>query len=122
MPHEDQKWPVHVERHRPAHVYRGQTERQRRRGGTLESVLVGPQDVADRFVSFLAAAGVEVVSLSCKGIVTAAEVGTLGRDEVLSFVQGGCACNPTSTAPSCFPEMPATGFLRANYRIDRREP
>jgi maleate cis-trans isomerase len=42
-----------------------------------------PRDVAERFVSFL---GVEVVSLSCKGIVTAAEVGTLGRDEVLSFV------------------------------------
>jgi maleate cis-trans isomerase len=43
-----------------------------------------PRDVAERFVSFLGE--VEVVSLSCKGIVTAAEVGTLGRDEVLSFV------------------------------------
>lgn len=45
-----------------------------------------PQDVATRFVSFLGAAGIEVVSLSCQGIVTAAEVGTLGRAEVLSFV------------------------------------
>lgn len=45
-----------------------------------------PQDVSERFVSFLAGAGIEVVSLSCQGIVTAAEVGTLGRDEVLSFV------------------------------------
>ncbi len=45
-----------------------------------------PSDVADRFVSFLSSAGISVVSLSCKGIVTAAEVGTLGRDEVLSFV------------------------------------
>lgn len=46
-----------------------------------------PSDVADRFAAFLAAAGITVVSLSCKGIVTAAEVGTLGRDDVLSFVK-----------------------------------
>jgi maleate cis-trans isomerase len=45
-----------------------------------------PRDVAMSFGAFLAAADIEVVSLSCKGIVTAAEVGTLGRDEVLSFV------------------------------------
>jgi maleate cis-trans isomerase len=45
-----------------------------------------PADVAQRFVEFLARAGVEVVALSCRGIVTAAEVGTLGRDEVLEFV------------------------------------
>jgi maleate cis-trans isomerase len=45
-----------------------------------------PLEVASRFVSFLGTAGVEVLSLSCKGIVTAAEVGALGRDEVLSFV------------------------------------
>jgi maleate cis-trans isomerase len=45
-----------------------------------------PRDVAARFVSFLGAAGIEAVSLSCEGIVTAAEVGTLGRDAVLSFV------------------------------------
>jgi maleate cis-trans isomerase len=45
-----------------------------------------PRDVAESFAAFLATAGIEVVSLSCKGIVTAAEVGTLGRGEVLSFV------------------------------------
>jgi maleate cis-trans isomerase len=45
-----------------------------------------PQDVAERFAAFLAAAGIEVVSLSCRGIVTAAEVGTLDRDAVLEFV------------------------------------
>ena len=45
-----------------------------------------PQDVADRFAEFLATAGIEVVSLSCKGIITAAEVGTLGREDVLDFV------------------------------------
>jgi maleate cis-trans isomerase len=45
-----------------------------------------PADVARRFVDFLGQAGVEVVALSCRGIVTAAEVGTLGRDAVLDFV------------------------------------
>ncbi|MBO2453729.1 aspartate/glutamate racemase family protein [Actinomadura barringtoniae] len=45
-----------------------------------------PEDVAGRFAAFLAHAGVEVVSLSCEGIITAAEVGTLGRDAVLEFV------------------------------------
>jgi maleate cis-trans isomerase len=45
-----------------------------------------PEDVAARFVSFLGSAGIEAVSLSCEGIVTAAEVGTLGREAVLSFV------------------------------------
>ena len=46
-----------------------------------------PPDVASRFVSFLSLAGISVVSLSCKGIVTAAEVGTLGREDVMSFVK-----------------------------------
>ncbi|MEU5879098.1 maleate cis-trans isomerase [Spirillospora sp. NPDC047279] len=45
-----------------------------------------PRDVADRFAAFLGHAGVEVVSMSCRGIITAAEVGTLGRAEVLDFV------------------------------------
>jgi maleate cis-trans isomerase len=45
-----------------------------------------PQDVADRFAGFLAAADIDVVSLSCRGIVTAAEVGTLGRADVVEFV------------------------------------
>jgi maleate cis-trans isomerase len=45
-----------------------------------------PQDVADRFAEFLAKADIDVVSLSCKGIITAAEVGTLGREDVLDFV------------------------------------
>src|SRR5262249_42263613 len=44
-----------------------------------------PADVAERFAAFLAHAGVEVVALSCRGIVTAAEVGTLGREDVLEF-------------------------------------
>jgi maleate cis-trans isomerase len=45
-----------------------------------------PDDVARRFVDFLGGVGVAVVSLSCRGIITAAEVGTLGRDAVLDFV------------------------------------
>jgi maleate cis-trans isomerase len=44
-----------------------------------------PADVAERFVAFLATAGVEVLSLSAKGIVTAAEVGTLAPEVVLGF-------------------------------------
>ncbi|WP_067458886.1 maleate cis-trans isomerase family protein [Actinomadura macra] len=45
-----------------------------------------PADVAERFGAFLGHAGIEVVALSARGIVTAAEVGTLGRAEVLEFV------------------------------------
>jgi maleate cis-trans isomerase len=45
-----------------------------------------PEDVAGRFGDFLGHAGIAVVSLSCAGIITAAEVGTLGRDDVLRFV------------------------------------
>jgi maleate cis-trans isomerase len=44
-----------------------------------------PDDVAERFVAFLATAGVEVLSLSAKGIITAAEVGTLPPETVLEF-------------------------------------
>lgn len=48
-----------------------------------------PDDVARLFVEFLGVAGVEVVGLSSLGIVTAAEVGTLGRDRVLELAAGG---------------------------------
>jgi maleate cis-trans isomerase len=44
-----------------------------------------PDDVAERFVAFLGAAGIDVLSLSAKGIVTAAEVGTLPKETVLEF-------------------------------------
>lgn len=44
-----------------------------------------PDDVARRFVDFLGRAGVSVVSLSARGIVTAAEVGTLPAEDVLAF-------------------------------------
>lgn len=44
-----------------------------------------PHAVARRFVEFLGAAGIEVAGMSSQGIVTAAEVGTLGRDRVLEL-------------------------------------
>lgn len=47
-----------------------------------------PQDVAEHFVAFLERGGIEVTSMGSHGIVTAAEVGTLGRDEVAAIVAG----------------------------------
>ncbi|MCQ4042398.1 aspartate/glutamate racemase family protein [Streptantibioticus rubrisoli] len=48
-----------------------------------------PREVAGRFAAFLAEAGAEVVRARCSGIVTAAEVGTWGREEVLRLARGG---------------------------------
>jgi maleate cis-trans isomerase len=48
-----------------------------------------PDDVVAAFVDFLGEAGVEAVAASGQDIVTAAEVGTLGRDRVVSFVTAG---------------------------------
>jgi maleate cis-trans isomerase len=47
-----------------------------------------PEDVAQRFVEFLTRGGLEVVQMSSNGIVTAAEVGTLGREAVLEIAAG----------------------------------
>lgn len=44
-----------------------------------------PEDVATHFVSFMARGGVECVRLSARNIVTAQEVGTWGRKEVLDL-------------------------------------
>ncbi|HET7327931.1 MAG TPA: maleate cis-trans isomerase [Nocardioidaceae bacterium] len=44
-----------------------------------------PDDVTAAFVDFLAAGGIEVVRRTSHGIITAAEVGTLGRDAVLEL-------------------------------------
>lgn len=57
----------------------------------LERVTVAasyPQDVAEHFVRFLAAGGIEVTAMGSHGIVTAVEVGALGPDEVASIVTG----------------------------------
>ncbi|MFC7305354.1 decarboxylase [Streptomyces monticola] len=48
-----------------------------------------PEDVAEHFVEFLRADGVEVVGMRGSGIITAAEVGTWGWDEVLALARAG---------------------------------
>ncbi|TDQ45521.1 maleate cis-trans isomerase family protein [Actinorugispora endophytica] len=48
-----------------------------------------PEDVAGRFARFLERGGARVVSTASRGIVTAAEVGTLAPDDVLDFVAAG---------------------------------
>ncbi len=45
-----------------------------------------PDDVAQHFVAFLSAGGVDVVSMGSHGIYTAAEVGTLGVEQVVAMV------------------------------------
>lgn len=58
---------------------------------SLERVAVAasyPQDVAEHFTDFLRAGGIEVVGMSSHGIHTAAQVGTLGRDDVCAIVAG----------------------------------
>ncbi len=46
-----------------------------------------PEDVAQRFRAFLNHFDIEVVHLASRGILTAAEVGTLGKDDVIAFAQ-----------------------------------
>ncbi|MGW5736061.1 MULTISPECIES: maleate cis-trans isomerase family protein [Streptomyces] len=48
-----------------------------------------PEDVAGLFAAFLKAAGAEVVSTQGNGIITAAEVGTWGWEEVLAMARAG---------------------------------
>ncbi|WP_156726599.1 maleate cis-trans isomerase family protein [Streptomyces apocyni] len=48
-----------------------------------------PEDVAEHFAAFLKASGAEVVGTRGSGIITAAEVGTWGRDEVLALARDG---------------------------------
>lgn len=48
-----------------------------------------PDDVAELFRGFLKSAGTEVVSTRGSGIITAAEVGTWGRAEVLDLARAG---------------------------------
>lgn len=71
-----------------------------------------PSDVAEHFVEFLRAGDLEVVRLSSRGIVTAAEVGTLGRDEVLSFA----AANDDDQAEALL--MPDTALHTAAWLED----
>lgn len=68
-----------------------------------------PADVADRFAAFLAHGGIEVTRLSSRGIVTAAEVGTLGREQVLEFA----AANDDPPAQALL--MPDTALHTAEW-------
>jgi len=45
-----------------------------------------PDDIARRFEKFLNRGGIDVCQIGSHGIITAAEVGTLGRDAVLNMV------------------------------------
>jgi maleate cis-trans isomerase len=47
-----------------------------------------PHDVAEHFVAFLERGGITVTAMGSHGIVTAAEVGTLGREQVAAIVEG----------------------------------
>ncbi|MFC7618780.1 maleate cis-trans isomerase [Microlunatus sp. GCM10028923] len=54
----------------------------------LERVAVAasyPEDVAGRFVEFLGHGGIEVAGWGFRDIITAAEVGTLGREQVIGL-------------------------------------
>ncbi|NBE53818.1 maleate cis-trans isomerase family protein [Streptomyces boluensis] len=48
-----------------------------------------PEDVAEHFVAFLRAAGIEVAAMRGSGIITAAEVGTWGYAEILALARAG---------------------------------
>ncbi|MDI3386959.1 decarboxylase [Streptomyces sp. B-S-A8] len=48
-----------------------------------------PEDVAGHFVTFLRAAGIDVAAMRGSGIITAAEVGTWGYEEVLALARAG---------------------------------
>jgi maleate cis-trans isomerase len=67
----------------------------------ITSVAIGatyPADVAERFVEFLAKAGIRVLTMTPRGIVTAAEVGTLTEDVVLDFAAAVAADAPEAEA------------------------
>jgi maleate cis-trans isomerase len=48
-----------------------------------------PREVASHFVEFLRRGGVDVASLGSHGILTAAEVGTLGKQRVIDMARSG---------------------------------
>lgn len=54
--------------------------------GRVAVVATYPDDIARRFENFLGRGGIGVCQVGSHGIITAAEVGTLGRDAVLNMV------------------------------------
>ncbi|TSB25667.1 maleate cis-trans isomerase family protein [Streptomyces benahoarensis] len=71
-----------------------------------------PTDVAELFRAFLKASGTEVVAARGSGIITAAEVGTWGRDEVLAMARAGD--HPAAEAVL----LPDTALHTAAYLAD----
>jgi maleate cis-trans isomerase len=68
-----------------------------------------PDDVADLFVRFLRAGAVEVVQVHGAGIITAAEVGTWGEEEVFALARA--ADSPDAEAVL----LPDTALHTATY-------
>ncbi|WP_151476467.1 maleate cis-trans isomerase family protein [Streptomyces albicerus] len=71
-----------------------------------------PDDVAALFAEFLKDGGVEVVSVRGSGIITAAEVGTWGHDEVMFLAEEGD--HPSAEAIL----LPDTALHTASYIPD----
>ncbi|MFI1966060.1 decarboxylase [Streptomyces pathocidini] len=74
-----------------------------------------PEDVAEHFTAFLKAAGAEVVAMRGSGVITAAEVGTWGREEVLRLAREGD--HPEAEAVL----LPDTALHTAAYLTDLEE-
>lgn len=72
-----------------------------------------PDDVAELFAEFLGAAGIEVLRTSSRGIVTAAEVGTLNREQVLDFAAAGIEGSAAADAEAVL--LPDTALHSANW-------
>lgn len=72
-----------------------------------------PDDVAELFAAFLASAGVEVLGTTSRGIITAAEVGTLPRERVLDFAAAAVEAEGTRGADAVL--MPDTALHTAAW-------
>lgn len=75
-----------------------------------------PEDVTASFREFLAAGGIEVVALSSRGIITAAEVGTLNEAAVLDFA----AAHDDPTADAVFLPDTALHTIDALDALEQR--
>jgi maleate cis-trans isomerase len=89
----------------------------------IDTVAVGatyPDDVAARFVEFLGKAGIRARTLTSRGIVTAAEVGTLTGDVVLEFAAAVAADPAAAEAQAIL--MPDTALHTIDLldRLDER--
>ena len=71
-----------------------------------------PADVAELFVDFLRAAGVEVTGVRSSGIVTAAEVGAWGEEQVLALAR---SADTAEAADAEAVLLPGTALHTAAY-------